>query len=91
MSRPHAFPLIVAAMRAFEEAGDFKALLEADTDVTGALSPEEIDRAFDLDEQLRHVDAIYDRVFEASASGASARGADEGQREQPREVADADR
>jgi adenylosuccinate lyase len=92
VSREQAYEWVQRnAMRAFEEAGDFKALLEADTDVTGALSPEEIDRAFDLDEQLRHVDAIYDRVFEASASGASARGADEGQREQPREVADADR
>ena len=29
----------------------------------GVLPPAEIERAFDLDEQLRHVDTIFDRVF----------------------------
>jgi len=28
-----------------------------------ALTHAELDRAFDLDEQLRHVDAIFARVF----------------------------
>jgi adenylosuccinate lyase len=51
-------------MRAFHEAGDFKALLLADTDVIQALPPAEIERAFDLDEQLKHVDEIFHRVFE---------------------------
>jgi adenylosuccinate lyase len=52
------------AMRAFHEARDFKALLLADDDVTGVLSAEAIERAFDLDEQLRHVDHVFDRVFQ---------------------------
>ena len=58
-------------MRSFHEARDFKALLLADADVTRVLPPAEIERAFDLDEQLRHVDAIFDRVFGAAAAAAS--------------------
>jgi adenylosuccinate lyase len=52
------------AMRSFSEQRDFKALLLADPDVTGALSRVEIDRAFDLDDQFRHVDDIFERVFD---------------------------
>ena len=51
------------AMRSFAEQRDFKTLLEADTDIARVLSNAEIARAFDLDEQLKHVDAIFDRVF----------------------------
>ena len=39
----------------------------ADADVMKALTPAEIDRAFDLHDQLRNVDAIIDRVFAAAA------------------------
>ena len=51
------------AMRSFAEQLDFKRLLLADPDVTGALPAAEIERAFDLDDQLKHVDDIFDRVF----------------------------
>jgi adenylosuccinate lyase len=51
------------AMRSFAEAADFKALLLVDPDVTARLSRAEIDRAFDLDEQFKHVDDIFTRVF----------------------------
>ena len=51
------------AMRSFAESRDFKALLLADADIAGTLGPSEIERAFDLDEQLKHVDHIFDRVF----------------------------
>jgi adenylosuccinate lyase len=51
------------AMRSFEEQRDFKALLLADADVSRVLTAAEIERAFDLDEQLKHVDHIFDRVF----------------------------
>jgi adenylosuccinate lyase len=51
------------AMRSFEEERDFKALLLADADVSRVLTTAEIERAFDLDEQLKHVDHIFDRVF----------------------------
>ena len=53
------------AMRSHDEALDFKALLLADPEVTAVLGEEEIERAFDLDVQLRHVDAIMDRALAA--------------------------
>jgi adenylosuccinate lyase len=51
------------AMRSFHEKRDFKALLLADPDVTKVLGPAEIEKAFDLDDQLRNVDAVFARVF----------------------------
>jgi len=50
-------------MRAFHEQRDFKQLLLADPDVTGVLTAAEIEKAFDLDDQFRNVDAIFERVF----------------------------
>jgi len=52
------------AMRCFSERRDFKSLLVADRDIVAVLSPAEIERAVDLGEQLRHVDAIFERVFQ---------------------------
>ena len=64
VSREQAYEWVQRnAMRSFAEQRDFKALLHADPDVTRTLSAQEIDRAFDLDEQLKHVDQIFDRVF----------------------------
>src|SRR5262249_3515296 len=64
VSREQAYEWVQRnAMRSFDEQRDFKSLLLADPDVTRALSPAEIERAFDLDEQLKHVDHIFDRVF----------------------------
>jgi adenylosuccinate lyase len=65
ISREQAYEWVQRnAMRSFSEQRDFKALLLADPDVTRALSRTEIDRAFDLDEQFRHVDEIFERVFD---------------------------
>jgi adenylosuccinate lyase len=50
-------------MRAFHEQRDFKTLLLEDADVMNVLSAGEIDKAFDLGEHFRNVDAIFDRVF----------------------------
>jgi adenylosuccinate lyase len=64
VSREQAYEWVQRnAMRSFHEGLDFKALLLEDVDVLGVLAPGEIARAFDLDEQLRHVDHIFDRVF----------------------------
>jgi adenylosuccinate lyase len=66
ISREEAYAWVQRnAMRSFDEQRDFKALLLADPDIAGVLSAEEIERAFDLDEQLRHIDQIFDRVFHA--------------------------
>ena len=53
------------AMRVFDdnEPRDFKTELLQDADVTSVLTGDEIERAFDLDVQLRHVDAIFNRVL----------------------------
>ena len=51
------------AMRSFHEQKDFKTLLLADSDVTRVLPAAEIEKAFDLKEQLRNVDAVFTRVF----------------------------
>jgi adenylosuccinate lyase len=59
------------AMRSFAEARDFKALLLADPDVSRVLGEGEIERAFDLDDQLKHVDDIFNRVFKPSHAEAA--------------------
>jgi adenylosuccinate lyase len=51
------------AMRSFDEDRPFKELLLADADVMNVLSREDVDRAFDLRHQLRHVDEVFERVF----------------------------
>ena len=64
VSREQAYEWVQRnAMRAFHEQRQFKELLLADKDVTAALPAPEIERAFNLDEQLKHVDDIFDRVF----------------------------
>ena len=68
VSREQAYEWVQRnAMRAFHERKLFKTLLLADPDVTRVLSPAEIERAFDLDEQLRHVDHVFERVFQEVA------------------------
>jgi adenylosuccinate lyase len=54
-------------MRSFHEGREFKSLLLADADVTGVLAAADIERAFDLDDQLRHVDDVFERVFQEVA------------------------
>ncbi len=52
------------AMRAFDQGLQFKQLLLDDPDVRAVLGPAEIDQAFDLEVQLRHVDTVFQRVFQ---------------------------
>ena len=56
------------AMRSFEEQVDFKALLLQDRDIAGVLGTDGIEKAFNLEEQLRHVDIIFERVFQEVAA-----------------------
>jgi adenylosuccinate lyase len=51
------------AMRAWRGEGDFRSLLKADETVQKYLSEAEIEASFDLDYHLKHVDALFDRVF----------------------------
>jgi adenylosuccinate lyase len=66
VSREEAYEWVQRnAMRSFDEKRDFKGLLLADPEVALVLTPAEIEKAFDLDEQLKHVDHVFDRVFHA--------------------------
>jgi adenylosuccinate lyase len=68
VSRERAYEWVQRnAMRAFHEQRDFKELLLADDEVTRVLSRAEIERAFDLNEQLKHVEHIFARVFQEVA------------------------
>ncbi len=70
ISREQAYEWVQRnAMRSFHEQADFKQLLLADPDVTAVLPPAEIERAFDLHEQFKHVDHVFDRVFGPSLPG----------------------
>ncbi len=61
MQRDEAYRLIQRnALRAWDEGLDLRALLEADTGVE--LGRETLDSAFDLDDALKHVDVIFDRL-----------------------------
>jgi adenylosuccinate lyase len=73
ISREQAYEWVQRnAMRSFHEETDFKELLLADQDVGNVLAAADIEKAFDLDEQLRHVDAIFDRVFAHRPGAVSA-------------------
>jgi adenylosuccinate lyase len=68
ISREQAYEWVQRnAMRSFHDKQDFKGLLLADADVTKVLTPAEIEKAFDLEDQMRNVDAIFERVFAAAA------------------------
>src|SRR3989441_2773797 len=68
VSREQAYEWVQRnAMRAFQEKRHFKTLLLADPEVTRVLPPADIERAFDLDAQLKQVDHIFSRVFQEVA------------------------
>jgi len=70
ISREQAYEWVQRnAMRSFDEQTDFKGLLLADADVVRVLGRDGVDKAFDLNEQLRNVDAIFARVFTDEATG----------------------
>jgi adenylosuccinate lyase len=65
VSREQAYEWVQRnAMRSFHDKKDFKTLLLADTDVTSVLTRAEVEHAFDLNDQLRHVDDVFERVFQ---------------------------
>ena len=65
LGRQEAYLLVQRnAMKAFEGEGEFRALLQEDADIRARLSADEIDREFDLNHALTHVDTIIDRVLE---------------------------
>jgi adenylosuccinate lyase len=64
VSREQAYEWVQRnAMRAFQEQKDFKSLLLADVDLMKVMTVADVEKAFSLDDQLRNVDAIFERVF----------------------------
>ena len=64
LSREGAYALVQRhAMETWDHGGDFRERVLADPKLSEALSKEEIDRVFSLDEALRHVDAIFQRAL----------------------------
>jgi adenylosuccinate lyase len=64
VSREQAYEWVQRnAMRSFNEQHDFKELLLGDADVMKVVTADVIQHAFDPNEQMRNVDAIFDRVF----------------------------
>jgi adenylosuccinate lyase len=62
LTREDAYALVQGhAMDTWKHGGEFCQRVLADPRITEVLSKEEIDRAFSLDEALRHVDAIFER------------------------------
>jgi adenylosuccinate lyase len=58
------------AMRVYEEGLDFRTALSQDKELAKLMTPDELAACFSLDEHLRNVDAIFERVFGAEARGA---------------------
>jgi adenylosuccinate lyase len=56
------------AMATWDEGGDFRDRVLADPRITALLSKEEIERAFSLEQALRHVDAIFERTLAPGGS-----------------------
>jgi adenylosuccinate lyase len=63
MAREEAYDLVQPkAMQAWEEAVQFRTLVEADEEITSRLSEKEIDDCFDYHHHLTHVDMIFNRL-----------------------------
>jgi adenylosuccinate lyase len=69
VSREDSYRLVQTnAMKVWEEGKDFLTELLADQEVVGALGEAKIRESFDLNYHLKHVDTIFQRVFEADCS-----------------------
>jgi adenylosuccinate lyase len=66
MLREKAYEIVQNhAMACWESGQNFRAAVEKDPEIRSHLSPEQIAESFSIERQLRHVDAIYRRVFES--------------------------
>ena len=64
VARDDAYAIVQRnAMRVWRGEGEFLKLLKADKDVAKVLSAQELEALFDLGYHLKHVDAIFKRVF----------------------------
>jgi len=65
MLREEAYKIVQAhAMQAWEQDGDFRGAIEADSQIAKHLSRQQILQSFSVSRQLANVDQIFDRVFQ---------------------------
>jgi adenylosuccinate lyase len=63
LSRDEAYRVVQRnALAAWDEERDFHELVSADPEVAGPLDPQALANAFDLDDALRHVDVLFERL-----------------------------
>lgn len=66
MLREDAYRIVQGhAMRAWEEGGDFRALIESDPRIAAHLAKPKVAESFSVSRQLANVDQIFERVFHA--------------------------
>jgi adenylosuccinate lyase len=65
MLREDAYRIVQAhAMRSWETGEDFRTTVENDPEVRRWLPPNKLDVTFSAERHLRHVDRIFERVFD---------------------------
>ena len=65
VSREDAYRMVQRhAMAVWQDNQDFLSLLKADPDITAVLSSRDLDALFDFGVHTRHVDTLFDRVFQ---------------------------
>ena len=70
ISREDAYRLVQShAMRAWREDLDFHELVLSDPAITSRVPRAKIERAFDLQRQLKNIDKIFARVFPGKDTG----------------------
>ena len=64
ITREKAYSLVQSnAMVCWKEKTDFSELLKKDKEVSGLLSDEEIDSCFDVKQDFKNIDYIFNKVF----------------------------
>ena len=72
LSRERAYEIVQrSAMEAFRKEKELAGLLWKDREVRGRFSRDEFQELFDPGYYLRHIDAVFDRVFPPSRGGTS--------------------
>ena len=71
LSREEAYQVVQQnSMKVWKGQGTLRQLLGTDNEVSKRLSIDELEQAFDLKQQVQHVDAIYERVFGHDENGS---------------------
>ncbi|MBV8049918.1 MAG: hypothetical protein JOZ80_01940, partial [Acidobacteriaceae bacterium] len=75
LSREDAYRVVQKhAMHAWQEGKNFRELVLADKTITDRVPRKQVERAFDLNRQLRNVDKIFARVFQEKSTARRIRG-----------------